>query len=67
MLGKILRVVIGVALLTTGWVTSFLMTIYILPRDIVLSLASYVFSMVGLLITVYELTSLALGRVRKRG
>lgn len=66
MLGRILRIVIGIALLAVGWMIAFLMTIYILPRDIFLSIVSYMSSIAGLLITVYELTSHALGRVKKR-
>lgn len=66
MLGKVLRIVIGIALLTIGWIIAFLMTIYVLPRDIFLSIVSYMSSIAGLLITVYELTSHALGRMKKR-
>lgn len=64
--GSILRMLAGLFLFALGWTISFLMTTYVLPRDIILSLACYAASMVGLLITMYELSSLAVRRVGKR-
>ncbi|MEM0361719.1 MAG: hypothetical protein QW267_02765 [Sulfolobales archaeon] len=57
-----LGLVIGVLLLSIGWLISLLMVIYVLPRDVILSLTSYAVSLLGLILTMYGLTSILIKR-----
>lgn len=57
-----LGLAIGVLLLAVGWLISLLMVIYVLPRDILLSLTSYAVSLFGLILTMYGLTSILIKR-----
>lgn len=66
-MGVKLGLVVGFSMLMFGWLTSLLMVINMLPRNILVSLIVYAISIFGLILIVYGLTSILIMRrsVRK--
>lgn len=63
---EVLELIIGITLMITGWLITFLMVLDILPRDFFLSLLAYAISLAGFGLGMHGGTLVIISRRRKR-